>query len=502
MKKRAMLCLAGTLLAACALVGAGCSSNTHNHDFTGEEKIIKEATCTEKGSKLVKCKDCGETTTVTIPELPHDFTGTETTLKDATCTEQGSKTIQCVHCTATTTVAISVDPTAHDFTGSETVLENATCTSEGSKKVQCTRCSATKTVVIPALSHDFTGKETVLENATCTSEGRKTVQCTRCTVTTEVAIPVDFTAHDFTGKETVLEEATCASEGRKTVQCTRCNATTTQTIPVDPDAHNFTGEETTVKDATCTEEGSKTVKCIYCEETTTQTIPMIPHSYDETTHQCACGAADPAFAEAQIGETYYLSLAEAIAAGGTVKLLKDVDLKKRIQVTNEVTLDLNGKKIYNSVDIWNQAKSIYALIDVAKDGRLTITGNGEVIAKANDCYAIDVWYGGTLIVENGTFAGNLSAIYIGEGHAEIKGGTFSIQQTLGGADPYAQTLNMLDSAAQSGDAGFVVTGGSFMNFDPSHSKSETPVANFVPEGYKVTSETVGDDTVYTVSAEA
>jgi len=264
--------------------------------------------------------------------------------------------------------------------------------------------------------------------------------------------------------------------------------------------HDFSGAETIIKEATCTEEGSKTVKCIHCDETTVVAIPMREHDFNETTHLCGvCGAADPAAAEAQIGTTYYLSLAEAVRAGGTVKLLKDVDLKEGIVVTNEVTLDLNGKRISNSVDLWSN--TIWSLIGVDNGGVLTITGNGEMIAKENDCYALDV-SGGELVIESGTFVGNISAVYVYRGKAEIKGGTFSIQQLNAGAKPYVYLLNLLDGAGKDGTASISVTGGSFVNFDPSHAESENPVANFVADGFTVTAETADGGTVYTVSAEA
>lgn len=93
-------------------------------------------------------------------------------------------------------------------------------------------------------------------------------------------------------------------------------------------------------------------------------------------------------------------------------------------------------------------------------------------------------YGGTLIIEDGTFVGNISAVYVHEGKAEIKGGTFSIVQTETEGDPYRFLLNCYDSNRQAGKASIVVTGGTFENFNPADNAAEGAGTNFVDEGYK------------------
>ena len=106
---------------------------------------------------------------------------------------------------------------------------------------------------------------------------------------------------------------------------------------------------------------------------------------------------------AQIGSTKYATLADAIAAaedGNTVKLLADVIQNTMLTIDKNITLDLNGKKIYNTEDIWNETKQTYELINV--EAEVTITGNGSIEAKENDCYTINV-KNGNLTIENGTF---------------------------------------------------------------------------------------------------
>ena len=201
---------------------------------------------------------------------------------------------------------------------------------------------------------------------------------------------------------------------------------------------------------------------------------------------------------AQIGSTGYASLADAIAAakdGNTVKLLDNVDLTETLIIKDKtITLDLNGKTISNSTDIWNENTYSWSLISVRDNGNLTIddtAGGGTLKAKENDCYALDVYVYDTKNVENtkltinaGNYVGNVSAVYAFTGKVTINGGHFSIQQ-LSSSNDYRFMLNCYDASYTAGTAGFTVNGGTFVKFDPSDSASENPHANFLAEGYGV-----------------
>lgn len=200
---------------------------------------------------------------------------------------------------------------------------------------------------------------------------------------------------------------------------------------------------------------------------------------------------------AAISDKQYTSLANAIAAakdGDTVKLLDDVVLDKTLIIKDKtITLDLNGKTISNSVDIWNENTYAWSLISVRDKGNLTIddtTGGGTLKAKENDCFALDVYAYDTKNVENtkltinaGNYVGNISAVYAFTGKATINGGHFSIQQKESGSDPYRLTLNCYDSSYTAGRAHITVTGGTFKGFDPANNTAEGEGTSFVPEGY-------------------
>ena len=96
------------------------------------------------------------------------------------------------------------------------------------------------------------------------------------------------------------------------------------------------------------------------------------HTYGED-HKCTvCGSADPAQAAASINGKNYLTLQEAVAVGGEVKLLKDVDISETVIVTKAVKLDLNGKTISNTNDLWEKRADDWSLLSVRAGGDLTI----------------------------------------------------------------------------------------------------------------------------------
>ena len=207
---------------------------------------------------------------------------------------------------------------------------------------------------------------------------------------------------------------------------------------------------------------------------------------------------DPNF-EGEIPMVTVNTLAElktAVSNGGIVTLAKDIDVDDAVSIEvekgKELVLNLNGHKISNSQDIWNDTQN--CLISVS--GIVTVKGAGKVLAKENDCYTFNIKNGGRLIIEDGDFIGNVSVVQIQEGICEIKGGTFKLAQTWPDVgNGYDYTINLIDAAGKDGTANAIVTGGSFYKFNPSNNDAENPHKNFVAEGYKSTK--VGDYYVVT-----
>lgn len=190
------------------------------------------------------------------------------------------------------------------------------------------------------------------------------------------------------------------------------------------------------------------------------------------------------------------SLKALFATGGSATLSEDLVVNEPISVATgaEVTLDLNGKTVTNTEDLWDEATEKYSIFEVA-GGALTLKGDGTVKAKENDCYALLVSDGGHLIIEDGTYVGNIDALHVYEGLAEIKGGSYSIQQLcpLTGHGPYDFVLNCKNENYAAGKANIIVTGGSFQGFDPANPKSDD-AASYLAPGY-ISVETNGVWTV-------
>ena len=213
-------------------------------------------------------------------------------------------------------------------------------------------------------------------------------------------------------------------------------------------------------------------------------IDEAAHTYNGNNVCTVCGQVKADVAVAKIGSKNYKTLAEAVAAGGEVKLLKDVDISETVIVTKAIKLDLNGKTISNTNDLWEKRTDDWSLISVRAGGDLTITGDGTLKAKENDCYAVDVQDGAKLTIENGTFVGNIHAVYVYQGELTVKGGAYSIQQKYpdtAKADEFV--LNCYDANFKNGTAKITVTGGTFEKFNPANCAAEGAGTNFVAAGY-------------------
>lgn len=138
---------------------------------------------------------------------------------------------------------------------------------------------------------------------------------------------------------------------------------------------------------------------------------------------------------AQIGETKYESLADAVAVGGDIKLLKDVTLTRGLAIKKDITLDLNGKTlvrkdglifdVYSNMTVKNGTVKFSekpaesgAAIWVNETAKLTVESNVTVEAPDNcfdiaydkSCTAAEVILRGKLVGGSGvTMNGNIGA---------------------------------------------------------------------------------------------
>ena len=194
-------------------------------------------------------------------------------------------------------------------------------------------------------------------------------------------------------------------------------------------------------------------------------------------------------------------LKQAAATGAYATLNADVDLDETVFVKSGkvFAINLNGKTINNSIDLWDQTPSSWSLFS-AQGGTLIIEGEGTVKAKENDCYAVDVQDSGKVVVNGGHIVGNIHAVYVHTGTAEINGGVFEIQQTYPDASKaYEFVLNCYDANREAGIASIVVKGGTFVKFNPANCKAEGDNTNFVADGYASTETTYEGQTAWKVA---
>jgi len=130
---------------------------------------------------------------------------------------------------------------------------------------------------------------------------------------------------------------------------------------------------------------------------------------------------------AVVGEKGYLSLQDAVAvaeADGTVTLLNNATLEESLDITKNITLDLNGKTL-----TLTGTNAIYVSGESTVFTVQTSTADGSGKISAPDDYAIMARQGGTVVVNSGTIEAKYSALSSnntdGVGNFTVNGGTLT-----------------------------------------------------------------------------
>ena len=339
--------------------------DTYKDDYTDSKghtnaapvtENAKPETCGAAGSyeSVVYCSVCNvelSRNSVPVPATGNHTSADAVKEKEtpATCTTTGSyeSVVYCAVCnTEISRTVETVEALGH--TKADPVTENeqaATCTETGSYDtvVYCSVCNAEvsrETTTVAASGH--TEGEAVRENevaATCTSDGSydTAVYCSVCNA--EVSRKTETVAasgHSYDAG-VVTTAATCANAGVKTYTCSACGDSYTEAIPATGHSYDD-GVETTAP--TCTTAGVKTFTCATCGDTYTEEIAATGNHADNDSNY-KCDVCDTVVgAVAQVGETYYGSLVDAIAAGDEVTLLANVT--EEVVVTKVVSIVKNG----------------------------------------------------------------------------------------------------------------------------------------------------------------
>ena len=208
-----------------------------------------------------------------------------------------------------------------------------------------------------------------------------------------------------------------------------------------------------------------------------------------------------AIKDAKAGDT--ITFDENVAITPVVEDTTEQTLVPQTVLNKSATLNLAGKKLTvdGAAADYGKASPLIMNVDGA-DTNVTIEGDGEINCEAgnNQVYGINITNGASLTIKDGKYYGAMTAIQVQKGSLTIKGGFFDMAPTCKAQVPqYAKyVVNAIDSAYKDDTAKISITGGTFVNFDPSANPEGTGTS-YVADGYKVTSEKQSNgDTWYTV----
>lgn len=175
------------------------------------------------------------------------------------------------------------------------------------------------------------------------------------------------------------------------------------------------------------------------------------------------------------------SALENADVNAVITLASDIDLIDAIDIqSKKLTLDMQGHTINYSAE----GSTTGAIIDITGTSDVTITGNGsftydEAYLNASNSigYILRLSDSAKLTIENGDYHAGLTCVQVDQDStAVIKGGHFSADYQWSGRYWH---LNKIDKS----NATFLVSGGTFENYDPMNSDTENPADNFCAPGY-------------------
>lgn len=196
--------------------------------------------------------------------------------------------------------------------------------------------------------------------------------------------------------------------------------------------------------------------------------------------------------------TCYFATADETLVTNLDELNNALKKSNNIVLTNSISLTEGSWSL--TVNEGQEVKLLSAgIFDLYNNAQLTVVNNGKIFNTYDSELGLLFRTGGNsqlTLKGNGEYVAGLTAAQAGDNSViTVNGGTFSAFATWN--DAY-WILNLIDNSP----ATISVTAGTFVNFDPSNSKTENPVANFVAEGYTATETTEGDNTIYTVVPKA
>ena len=201
----------------------------------------------------------------------------------------------------------------------------------------------------------------------------------------------------------------------------------------------------------------------------------------------------------------FMSLEEAIRYAGKngideVKVINDNTVEKGIVISNDFTIDLNGKAVI-------AAEDIYPVIRIQDDANVTVTdlsegANGSITNATDYVFVLgsaNQESAGYLTIENGTFTGMTTVASVTKGVLAINGGEFIASEGEYGAQ---YLINCVDANYKDGSAKVVIKGGKYHEFNPENNAAEGANTNFCASGYSAVETETGSNIWIVVAAQA
>ena len=214
--------------------------------------------------------------------------------------------------------------------------------------------------------------------------------------------------------------------------------------------------------------------------------------------------------------TYPVKTAEglktALVSGGVVEIADNITVADESadainRIGADATVNFGDNRVVLDLPAATSATANWIGVRVAGGKVVFNANNGGVQTAANgELYAVAVGTTTTtanLTINGGTYIGGTTAVQVTKGTLTINGGFF--RAYIEGEDEYnanpAYLINCIDANYKDGSAKVIITGGTFVNFDPSNNAAEGAGTNFVADGYKVVPEEQTNGEVwYTVVA--
>jgi len=165
MKKSYRIFITSIILIAASFILSSCEgkindmsgNNSHGpvlciHEY--EESTVREASCTEEGELLYKCRKCGDSYNEPIPAKGHDMVLVEAT--QSVCVEESRRVYKCSRCDYTVTETQPPAFEVHDYRGK--IETEPTCTKSGTIRYTCSRCGDTYTESLSRQMHTWEAK--------------------------------------------------------------------------------------------------------------------------------------------------------------------------------------------------------------------------------------------------------------------------------------------------------------------------------------------------------